>query len=69
IGSITTFNSKCLDVPNGSTANGVKLQIWTCAAGNTNQVFQNHNAQIEWNGTGKCLDLTDGKSANGTLVR
>jgi hypothetical protein len=68
-GTITTFNNKCLDVPNGSNVNGVKLQIWTCAAGNTNQMFQNFNNQIEWKGTGKCLDLTDGKSTNGNPIQ
>ncbi|KAJ7703936.1 ricin B lectin domain-containing protein [Mycena rosella] len=68
-GSLMTFNNKCLDVPNGSTANGVKLQIWTCAAGNTNQMFQNHNGQIEWSGMGKCLDLTDGESVNGNPIQ
>ncbi|KAF7369719.1 hypothetical protein MVEN_00303400 [Mycena venus] len=70
-GQFRTFNNKCLDVPNGSTANGVKLQLWTCAAGNTNQLFQmqSETSQIQWNGKGKCLDLTDGKSANGTPIQ
>lgn len=68
-GTISTFNNKCIDVPNGSKANGVKLQIWTCAAGNTNQMFTNHRGQIEWAGTGKCLDLTDGKSVNGQPIQ
>ncbi|KAJ7726815.1 hypothetical protein DFH07DRAFT_234705 [Mycena maculata] len=68
-GSITTFSDKCLDVPNGSTENGVKLQIWTCAEGNTNQMFQNHIGQIEWSGTGKCIDLTNGNSTSGNPVR
>ncbi|KAJ6600671.1 ricin B lectin domain-containing protein [Mycena sp. CBHHK59/15] len=68
-GQLTTFTNKCLDVPNGSTANGVKLQIWTCAAGNTNQLFQNHRGQIEWSGTGKCIDLTNGSSTNGNPIQ
>ncbi|MGW4413091.1 RICIN domain-containing protein [Nonomuraea sp. NPDC004702] len=25
--------NKCLDVPSNSTANGVKLQIWSCNGG------------------------------------
>ncbi|KAJ7844304.1 ricin B lectin domain-containing protein [Mycena leptocephala] len=68
-GTIKTFHNKCLDVPNGSTANGVKLQIWTCAAGNTNQLFTNTRGQIEWAGKGKCIDLTDGKSVNGNPIQ
>ncbi|KAJ7478322.1 ricin B lectin domain-containing protein [Mycena latifolia] len=68
-GTLTTFGNKCLDVPNGNTANGVKLQIWTCAAGNTNQRFQIHRQQIEWAGTGKCLDLTNGNSTIGNPIQ
>jgi hypothetical protein len=68
-GQFKTFANKCLDVPNGSSANGVRLQIWTCAAGNTNQRFQAHRQQIEWSGKGKCLDLTDGSSTVGNPVR
>ncbi|KAJ7924180.1 ricin B lectin domain-containing protein, partial [Mycena leptocephala] len=70
-GQIKTFDNKCLDVPNGSLVNGVKLQIWTCAAGNTNQQWKIHSvpSQIEWNGTGKCLDLTDGLSTNGNPIQ
>ncbi|KAJ6506805.1 ricin B lectin domain-containing protein [Mycena sanguinolenta] len=72
-GSISTYGGeKCLDVPNGSTVNGVKLQIWDCVAGNTNQIFtvkDGNPSQIEWNGTGKCIDLTDGNSSNGNLIQ
>ncbi|KAF7341850.1 hypothetical protein MSAN_02040500 [Mycena sanguinolenta] len=72
-GSISTYGgTKCLDVTNGSTANGVKLQIWDCVAGNTNQMWtvkDGNPSQIEWNGTGKCIDLTDGESVNGNLIQ
>ncbi|KAJ6476834.1 ricin B lectin domain-containing protein [Mycena sanguinolenta] len=71
-GPIKTFGNKCLDVPNGSTANGVKLQLWTCADGNTNQNFQywyGSLEQIEWNGTGKCIDLTSGNFTVGNPIQ
>jgi hypothetical protein len=69
-GQIKTFNNKCLDVPNGSTANGVKLQLWTCTPGNTNQIFNHRGTtQIEWSGKGKCLDATNGVWTNGNPVR
>ncbi|KAJ7133277.1 ricin B lectin domain-containing protein [Mycena epipterygia] len=68
-GQVVTFGNKCLDVPNGNNVNGVKLQIWTCAAGNTNQMFTIHRQQIEWKGTGKCLDLTDGNSTIGNAIQ
>lgn len=39
-GNVVVHGNKCLDVPNGSTADGVKLQIWTCSNnGNANQNF------------------------------
>ncbi|KAJ6454408.1 hypothetical protein C8R45DRAFT_1189577 [Mycena sanguinolenta] len=64
-GQIKPFNNKCLDVTGEATANGIKLQIWTCAPGNTNQLFTFQRAQIEWAGQGKCLDLTDGRNTPG----
>jgi hypothetical protein len=46
LGFITIFGNKCLDVPSGQTADGIKLQIWTCIAGDTNQLWRvNHVAQ------------------------
>ncbi|KAJ7191507.1 ricin B lectin domain-containing protein, partial [Mycena pura] len=68
-GTIKTFDNKCLDVTNGDDADGVKLQIWTCAAGNTNQQFTIHQQTIEWKGTGKCLDLTNGNSTIGNPIQ
>ncbi|KAJ7334733.1 ricin B lectin domain-containing protein [Mycena albidolilacea] len=70
-GTIKTFDNKCLDVPNGNNANGQKLQIWTCADGNTNQQFTIHANPntIEWKGTGKCLDLTNGNSTIGNPIQ
>jgi len=70
-GQIKTFDNKCLDATDGSTANGVKLQIWTCATGNTNQLWTIHRrgGQIEWKGTGKCVDLTNGNSTIGNPIQ
>ncbi|KAF7334660.1 hypothetical protein MVEN_02296500 [Mycena venus] len=69
-GTIKTFdNTKCLDVPNGQNADGVKLQIWTCGEGNANQQFTIHRNTIEWKGTGKCLYLTDGNSTIGNPIQ
>lgn len=67
-GSVKIFsNTKCLDVTSGSTANGNKLQIWTCSTNNNpNQQFwytgDNH---LSWTNHGKCVDLTDGSQADG----
>lgn len=36
-GTVTAFGNKCLDVTNGTNADGAKLQLWTCTANNANQ--------------------------------
>ncbi|KAG6872922.1 hypothetical protein C0995_005180 [Termitomyces sp. Mi166 len=33
------YRGQCLDLPNGSTANGNQLQIWDCIQGNKNQIW------------------------------
>ncbi|KAJ6448145.1 ricin B lectin domain-containing protein [Mycena sanguinolenta] len=70
-GTLQIFGDKCLDVTNGATINGNKLQIWTCATANTNQLFvpNGYGGTIQWSGTNKCLDTTDGVLADGTPVR
>jgi GH25 family lysozyme M1 (1,4-beta-N-acetylmuramidase) len=58
---------KCLDDTGSSTANGNKIQIWTCTGGAA------QNWTLVQDGTlrafGKCLDLTNGATANGTSVQ
>ncbi|KAJ6551792.1 ricin B lectin domain-containing protein [Mycena capillaripes] len=72
-GTLQIFGDKCLDVTNGATTNGNKLQIWTCATANTNQLFvPNNNGDggiVQWSGTNKCLDATDGVLADGTPIQ
>jgi len=70
-GTLQIFGNKCLDVTGGSTANGVKMQIYTCNAGNANQQFTvtTGDKRITWTGKGKCLDLTDGLLTSGNVVQ
>ncbi|MFD3533299.1 lectin [Streptomyces sp. NPDC058664] len=66
-GEVKGVNGKCLDVDNAQTADGTKIQIWTC----------NGTAAQRWSvpgdGTlkvlGKCLDVSSGGSADGTKVQ
>ncbi|MFF9340256.1 ricin-type beta-trefoil lectin domain protein [Streptomyces sp. NPDC014773] len=66
-GAVKGVAGKCLDVDNSQTADGTKIQLWTC----------NGTAAQEWtvagDGTmkvlGKCLDVSDGGSADGTKVQ
>jgi hypothetical protein len=69
--SLRVFGSKCLDVTNGNAANGTKLQIWDCGAGdaNPNQKWTRAGLTFTWSSHGKCLDLTDGVAASGTLTQ
>lgn len=70
-GPVSTFNDKkCVDVPNGNTANGQLLQVWSCVEGNTNQQWE-FNAEWGWFrlvGTDKCIDLPDGNAYPGARV-
>ncbi|KAF7296340.1 hypothetical protein HMN09_01104100 [Mycena chlorophos] len=60
-GTLQIYGDKCLDVTNGVNADGTLLQIWTCASGNTNQMWTPGNEDpIQWGSTGKCIDLTNG---------
>jgi glucose/arabinose dehydrogenase len=66
-GEVKGVNGKCLDVSGGGTADGTKIQLWTC----------NGTAAQRWtvaaDGTfqalGKCLDVSGGGTADGTKVQ
>ncbi|MFJ8935034.1 ricin-type beta-trefoil lectin domain protein [Streptomyces sp. NPDC102365] len=66
-GEVKGIGSKCLDVDNANTADGTKVQVWTC----------NSTAAQEWSvlGTGavralgKCLDIDNSGTADGTKVQ
>ncbi|MER5409152.1 PQQ-dependent sugar dehydrogenase [Streptomyces sp. NPDC002769] len=66
-GEVKGVNGKCLDVDNAQTADGTKVQIWTC----------NGSAAQKWtvsgDGTlralGKCLDVSGGAAADGTKIQ
>ncbi|KAJ6530922.1 ricin B lectin domain-containing protein [Mycena vulgaris] len=70
VGPLKIFGDKCLDVTGGVDADGTKLQIWTCATGNTNQMWiPVSDSAITWSGKNKCVDLTDGNIADGNQVQ
>ncbi len=64
---VSAATNKCLDVSGSGTADGTKIQIWTC----------NGTAAQQWtigsDGTlralGKCLDVKSSGTANGTIVQ
>jgi hypothetical protein len=64
---VSTASGKCLDISNSGTADGTKVQLWTC----------NGTAAQQWtisgDGTlralGKCLDVKTSGTANGTVTQ
>jgi peptidoglycan/xylan/chitin deacetylase (PgdA/CDA1 family) len=56
---------KCVDVPGGNTANGTRVQLYSCYEG-ANQQFT-YTAAQELRVLGKCLETTSG--SNGTLAQ
>ncbi|MYT69618.1 MULTISPECIES: ricin-type beta-trefoil lectin domain protein [unclassified Streptomyces] len=67
-GALHGLGDKCLDVKDGSTANGTAAQLWTCYSGSQNQTWT-----LKADGTvralGKCLDVSGGSTANGAKVQ
>jgi glucosylceramidase len=66
-GAISGLGGKCLDVTDGSTANGNLPQMWSCASG-PNQTWT-LAADGTVRGLGKCLDVKDNGTANGAVVQ
>ncbi|MDX3378778.1 ThuA domain-containing protein [Streptomyces sp. ME02-6991-2A] len=66
-GAVTGIGGKCVDVANGSSADGTQIQLWTC----------NQSAAQKWTaGTddtlralGKCLDISGAGTADGTKIQ
>ncbi|GAA3623859.1 ricin-type beta-trefoil lectin domain protein [Lentzea roselyniae] len=66
-GAITGLGGKCLDVTNGSTANGNQPQMWTCYPGPNQTWTLASDGTVR--GLGKCLDVTGNGTADGTPVQ
>jgi beta-glucosidase len=65
-GAVTGYEGLCLDVAGANTANGTKVDVYTCNGTNAQQWTVETNSTIQ--ALGKCLDVTSGGTANGTLV-
>jgi PKD repeat protein len=66
VGPIVGLASKCLDVAGGATADGTKIQLYTCN-GTTAQTWTVAGSTIR--SLGKCLDVAGGATANGTKAQ
>ncbi|KAJ7032972.1 hypothetical protein C8F04DRAFT_1355506 [Mycena alexandri] len=70
--TLLVYGNMCLDVTNGSTTNGVKMQIWACTpgAGDAAQHFTvTSGKSIQWVGKTECLDLSGGRLTSGNQIQ
>jgi hypothetical protein len=68
VGPLTSgIAGKCADDDHRGTANGTKIQLWTCNGSVAQQFTVNSNGSLGI--MGGCLDVTNGGTTNGTLVQ
>ncbi|MEV0649612.1 ThuA domain-containing protein [Phytomonospora sp. NPDC050363] len=65
-GPIVGDGGKCVDVDNAGTADGTKIQLWTCNASSAQRWTLTGQAVAA---LGKCLDVAGGATAEGTKVQ
>ncbi|MCO8276222.1 ricin-type beta-trefoil lectin domain protein [Actinoplanes sp. TRM 88003] len=64
---ISALNGRCLDVPNGNFADGVRVQMWNCN-NSAAQKWESVNGTLR-TGNNKCLDVAWGSTANGAILQ
>jgi beta-glucanase (GH16 family) len=67
-GQVTGNGGKCVDVNASNTADGTKIQLWTCNGTNA-QKWTWNSGDSTFRALGKCMDITSGGTANGTKVQ
>jgi hypothetical protein len=60
-------SGRCLDVPGGSTSNGIQVQLWDCTGASNQSWTYTSSGQLTVYGT-KCLDANGRGTAPGTQV-
>jgi glucose/arabinose dehydrogenase/PKD repeat protein len=65
-GRIVSASGSCVDVNGSGSADGTKIQLWTCNAGANQQWTRNGNT---WRALGKCMGVAGGATADGSLVQ
>ncbi|WP_425314794.1 ricin-type beta-trefoil lectin domain protein [Streptomyces ambofaciens] len=66
-GEVKGVNGKCLDVDNSQTADGTKIQLWTCNSTGAQQWTLPGDGTVR--ALSKCLDVSDGGSTDGTKIQ
>ncbi|GAB3444896.1 PQQ-dependent sugar dehydrogenase [Actinophytocola sediminis] len=65
-GQITGIGGKCVDVSGSNTADGTKVQLWTCNGTGAQRWTVAGDGTLR--ALGKCLDVSNGGTANGTAT-
>ncbi|GAA3463516.1 ThuA domain-containing protein [Saccharothrix longispora] len=65
-GRVVGIGGKCVDVNGNSSADGAKVQLWTCNGG-ANQTWTRTGQTLR--ALGKCLTVNGGSTADGALVQ
>ncbi|MFE5972285.1 ThuA domain-containing protein [Streptomyces sp. NPDC056460] len=66
-GEVQGVGGKCLDIDNSQSADGTKVQLWTCNGTAAQRWTVSADATVK--ALGKCLDVSGGGSADGTKVQ
>jgi hypothetical protein len=66
-GAITGYGGKCVDVSGANSANGTRVQLWTCNGTNAQTWTVGTDGTIR--ALGKCLDVSAGSTADGAKVQ
>ncbi|MFF9144860.1 carbohydrate-binding protein [Streptomyces sp. NPDC014861] len=66
-GAVKGVNGKCLDVDNALTADGTKIQLWTCNSSSAQRWTPASDGTVK--ALGKCLDVSGGATADGTRIQ
>ncbi len=67
-GPITSdLGGKCLDDNSGATADGTRIQLWTCNGSAAQQVTVSPDGTLRI--LGRCVDVTNSGTANNTLIQ
>jgi beta-glucosidase len=65
-GPVVGYEGLCLDVASANSANGTKVDVYTCNSTSAQSWTVESNSTLQ--ALGKCLDVTSGGTANGTLI-
>lgn len=63
------YGNRCLDISGSGTANGTKVQIWTCNGTGAQRFTFGTDGSLVVPASGKCVEAAGGGTANGTLAQ